>query len=57
MPPLQLDIYSTTSTTTPSIYYMITEFITNKIVIGSLTASALIVILFLSLKVAGVFGK
>ena len=54
MPSLQLDIYSTT---TPSIYYMIMEFITNKVVVGSLTASALIVILFLSLKVAGVFGK
>ena len=55
MPPLQLDI--STSSTTPSIYYMIMEFITNKVVVGSLTASALIVILFLSLKVAGVFGK
>jgi hypothetical protein len=56
MPPLQLDI-STTSTTSASIYYMIMEFITNKVVVGSLIASALIVILFLSLKVAGVFGK
>jgi hypothetical protein len=36
---------------------MIMEFITNKVVVGSLIASALIVILFLSLKVAGVFGK
>jgi hypothetical protein len=35
---------------------MIMEFITNKIVIGSLIASIVIVILFLSLKVAGVFG-
>jgi len=32
-------------------------FITNKIVLGSLLGSALIVILFLSLKIAGVFGK
>jgi len=48
---------STTSTTTTSIYYMIMEFITNKVVIGSLISSVLIVILFLSLKVAGVFGK
>jgi hypothetical protein len=54
MPSLQLDM-STTSTT--SIYYIIMEFITNKVVIGSLISSALIVILFLSLKVAGVFGK
>ena len=54
MPSLQLD---PTSTTTYSIYYMIMEIITNRVVIGSLIASALIVILFLSLKVAGVFGK
>jgi len=54
MPSLQLD---PTTTTTYSIYYMIMEFITNRVVIGSLIASALIVILFLSLKVAGVFGK
>jgi hypothetical protein len=33
------------------------EFITNKVVLGSLLISALIVILFLSLKIAGVFGK
>lgn len=33
------------------------EFITNKYVLTSLLISALIVILFLSLKVAGVFGK
>jgi hypothetical protein len=54
MPSLQLD---PTTTTTYSIYYIIMEFITNRVVIGSLIASALIVILFLSLKVAGVFGK
>ena len=46
-----------TNTTSTSIYYMIMEFVTNKVVIGSLIASVLIVILFLSLKVAGVFGK
>ena len=40
-----------------SIIYMVIEFITNKIVLGSLLLSALIVILFLSLKVAGVFGN
>ena len=58
MPPLQLDISTTSTTsTTTSIYYMIIEFITNKVVVGSLISSALIVILFLSLKVAGVFGK
>jgi hypothetical protein len=33
------------------------EFITSKVVLSSLLISALIVILFLSLKVAGVFGK
>ena len=54
MPSLQLDA---TTNTTSSMYYMIMEFITNKVVIGSLIASALIVILFLSLKVAGVFGN
>jgi hypothetical protein len=32
-------------------------FVTNKIVLGSLLISSLIVILFLSLKVGGVFGK
>jgi hypothetical protein len=36
---------------------MLFGFITNKIVLGSLLGSALIVILFLSLKIAGVFGK
>lgn len=40
-----------------SITSMIIEFITNKIVLGSLLISALITILFLSLKIAGVFGK
>ena len=36
---------------------MLIEFISNKVVLGSLLVSALIVILFLSLKIAGVFGK
>jgi archaellum component FlaC len=36
---------------------MLIEFISNKVVLGSLLISALIVILFLSLKIAGVFGK
>jgi hypothetical protein len=40
-----------------SIISMIIEFITNKMVLGSLLVSALIVIIFLSLKIAGVFGK
>lgn len=52
MPSIQINTTATYST-----YYMIIEFITNKVVIGSLIASVLIVILFLSLKVAGVFGK
>jgi hypothetical protein len=40
-----------------SIMSMIVEFITNKVVLGSLLISSIIVILFLSLKIAGVFGK
>jgi hypothetical protein len=36
---------------------MVTEFFTSKGVLISLLSSALIVILFLSLKIAGVFGK
>jgi hypothetical protein len=36
---------------------MILEFISNKIVLSSLLISAIIVIIFLSLKIAGVFGK
>lgn len=36
---------------------MVTEFFTSKGVLISLLVSALIVILFLSLKIAGVFGK
>jgi hypothetical protein len=42
---------------TGSIFEMLIEFITNKMVLGSLLISALIVILFLGLKIAGVFGK
>lgn len=41
----------------PSFFTIVLEFLTNKIVLGSLLVSALIVILFLSLKIAGVFGK
>jgi hypothetical protein len=40
-----------------SVMAMVMEFVTNKVVLGSLLISALIVILFLALKVAGVFGK
>jgi hypothetical protein len=40
-----------------SFQMMLFEFLTNKIVLSSLLISALIVILFLSLKIAGVFGK
>lgn len=43
--------------TNSSVASMLIEFITNKVVLGSLLISALIVILFLSLKIAGVFGK
>jgi hypothetical protein len=40
-----------------SVILMIRDFLTNRIVLGSLLGSALIVILFLSLKIGGVFGK
>jgi hypothetical protein len=40
-----------------SVMVGVIEFITSKVVLSSLLISALIVILFLSLKVAGVFGK
>jgi hypothetical protein len=42
---------------TPSFIAMIVEFFSNKAILMSLLVSALIVILFLSLKIAGVFGK
>lgn len=45
------------SEATGSVLAMVTEFVTSKVVLSSLLISALIVILFLSLKVAGVFGK
>jgi hypothetical protein len=48
---------STNSEASGSVLGMVIEFVTNKMVLGSLLISALIVILFLSLKVAGVFGK
>jgi hypothetical protein len=41
----------------PSIFELIIEFVTNKVVLSSLLISALIVIIFLSLKISGVFGK
>jgi hypothetical protein len=40
-----------------SVLVMLIQFITSKVVLVSLLVSALIVILFLSLKIAGVFGK
>jgi hypothetical protein len=46
-----------TNAASGSILLMVTEFFSNKIVLISLLSSALIVILFLSLKIAGVFGK
>lgn len=57
-PTLNLSMGSTnTYGTETSFMAMLLGFITNKIVLGSLLISTLIVILFLSLKVAGVFGK
>jgi hypothetical protein len=47
----------TTNITQPTIFMMIAAFFTNKAVLVSLLVSALIVILFLALKIAGVFGK
>jgi hypothetical protein len=41
----------------PSTMNMVIEFITNKVVLGSLLTTAIIVIIFLALKIAGVFGK
>jgi hypothetical protein len=52
-----LGLGASMATTNSSIGLMFIEFVTNKIVLGSLLISALIVILFLSLKIAGVFGK
>jgi hypothetical protein len=43
--------------TATNIFETLIEFITNKMVLMSLLGSALIVILFLSLKIAGVFGR
>lgn len=48
---------TTVANGSPSTLGMVTEFVTNKVVLGSLLVSAIIVIIFLSLKVAGVFGK
>ena len=49
--------YTNAVSTNISFLSMITEFLTNKIIMISLLGSALIVIIFLSLKIAGVFGK
>ena len=48
---------ATSVNTNASITMSVMEFFTNKFVLISLLVSALIVILFLSLKIAGVFGK
>ena len=40
-----------------TIFFMLKEFFTNKMVLGSFLVSALIIIFFLILKIAGVFGK
>lgn len=40
-----------------SVLAMVIQFVTSKVVLVSLLVAALIVILFLSLKIAGVFGK
>lgn len=48
---------STNATTAMTLPGMFLAFFANKIVLGSLLSAALIVILFLSLKIAGVFGR
>jgi hypothetical protein len=48
---------STNAAVTMTLPGMFLAFFENKIVLGSLLGAALIVILFLSLKIAGVFGK
>jgi hypothetical protein len=48
---------TTTNSIQPSILDLLVEFVTNKVVLSSLLISALIVIIFLSLKIGGVFGK
>jgi hypothetical protein len=48
---------STNESSDGSVITMLIEFITNKVVLVSLLVSALITILFLALKIAGVFGK
>ena len=40
-----------------TIFFMLKEFFTNKMVLGSFLVSTLIIIFFLILKIAGVFGK
>jgi hypothetical protein len=37
--------------------YMLLDFFSNKVVLSSLLISAIVVIVFLSLKIAGIFGK
>jgi hypothetical protein len=50
-------VTATVTNGSPSTMNMLLEFITNKVVLGSLLTTAIIVIIFLSLKIAGVFGK
>lgn len=57
MPSLGMGAGVITNGSEGSIMGMILQFITNKIVLGSLLISALITIVFLALKIAGVFGK
>ena len=40
-----------------TIFFILKEFFTNKMVLGSFLVSTLIIIFFLILKIAGVFGK
>lgn len=51
------NLTGTTPGSTPGIFSIVYDFITSKSVLGSLLIASLVVILFLALKIAGVFGK
>lgn len=52
-----LGLWTVAANGSPSTFSVILEFVTNKIVLSSLLGASIIVIIFLSLKIAGVFGK
>jgi hypothetical protein len=54
---MTMPVISTNGAEGASFVTTLMEFFTNKIVLSSLLGSAIIVIIFLSLKIGGVFGK